>query len=120
MNTRKKSSALRSKLSLSRGPESYAFILGLLAGLVPALLFILVFIFARIGPRGFLWWEGKGGETIPTPLARIIAIAIFAVGAFGGAICAFVLEVRWRPETLAARPKSEAQREHLWDRELDE
>jgi hypothetical protein len=71
MNTRKKSSALRSKPSLSRGPESYAFIVGLLAGLVPALLFILVFIFARIGPRGFLWWEGKGGETVPTPSAGL-------------------------------------------------
>jgi hypothetical protein len=119
MNAYKESHASLSKPSPGRERGSYV-IPTMLAGLVPTLLFFFAFVYARIGPAGHLWWEGKGGESIPTPLARTICIAIFAVGALAGGLCRFVLEVRWRPGIPATKPSSEAQQEHLWDRELDE
>ena len=106
--------APRSESSLSEKPASYAFV-GSLTGPVLGLLFT----FARIGPAGLIWWQGKGGETILTPLGRIIVSIIIVVGAFAGALCGWAFDARYRPEIAAAKPKSDAPQEHLWDRELD-
>ncbi len=104
----------RSEPSPSRKPLSYACV-GALAGPVLGLLSTS----ARIGPAGLIWWQGKGGETILTPLGRIFCSIIFAVGAFAGVLCGVALEVRYRREILNAKPKIAAPQELLWDRELD-
>jgi hypothetical protein len=114
MDASKPIDAPRSEPSPNRKPASYACV-GLLTGPILGLLFT----FARIGPAGLVWWQGKGGETILTPLGRIFCSIIFAVGAFAGALCGLALEARYRPEIHAAKPKSDTPQEHLWDRELD-
>jgi hypothetical protein len=80
----------------------------------------LLFTYARIGPAGLIWWQGKGGETFLTTPGKIIVTIIVVVGAIAGGLCGLALEAKWRPEAPAAKPKSEAQQGHLWDRELDE
>jgi hypothetical protein len=77
-----------------------------------------MFIGARICPAGLIWWEGKGGETILTPLGRIICSIIFALGGIGGALCGWALDARYRSR-ITAKPKTDSPQEHLWDRELD-
>jgi len=114
MDASKPFDAPRSESSLLGKPVSYACV-GALAGPVLGLLFT----FARIGPAGLIWWQGKGGETILTTLGRIFCSIIFAVGGFAGALFGLALEARYRPESPAAKPKSDAPQEHLWDRELD-
>ncbi len=94
-------------------PATYACV-GALAGPVLGLLFA----FARVGPAGLFWWQGKGGETILTPLGRILCSIVFAVGAYAGVLCGLALEAKYRPERPAAKPKSDAPQD-LWDRELD-
>lgn len=89
-------------------------IVGVLAGPVLGLLFT----FARIGPAGLIWWQGKGGETILTPLGRTIVSVIMIVGAVAGALGVLALEARYRTEIAAGKPKSDAPPERLWDREL--
>jgi hypothetical protein len=79
----------------------------------------LLFAYARIGPAGLIWWQGKGGETFLTTPGKIIAAIIVVVGAVAGGLCGLVLEAKWRLEAPATKPKSEAQQGHLWDRELD-
>lgn len=106
--------APRSKPSLSGKPATYACV-GALAGPVLGLLFT----FARIGPAGLIWWQGKGGETILTPLGRIFCSIIFAMGALAGALCGLAWQARHRPRRRAAKLESDAPEEHLWDRELD-
>jgi hypothetical protein len=97
-----------------RGERASSAFLGALAGPVLA----LMFIWARIGPEGFIWWQGKGGETILTPLGRIICSIIFAIGGIGGALCGWAMDARYR-RSVTAKLKTEAPQEHLWDRELD-
>jgi hypothetical protein len=104
----------RSGPSLGGKPASYGFV-GALAGPVLGILFTL----ARIGPAGLIWWQGKGGETILTALGQIIVGIIIVVGAVVGALCGWAFDARYRPEIAAAKPKSGASQEHLWDRELD-
>jgi hypothetical protein len=102
-------------LDLAPGGEraSSAFV-GALAGPVLG----LIFIWARIGPAGLIWWQGKGDKTILTPLGRIICSIIFAVGGIGGALCGCALDAKYRPRNTA-KLKTDPQQEHLWDRELD-
>jgi hypothetical protein len=114
MDASKTVKAPRSESSLRGKPMSYACV-GALAG--PVLGFLCSF--ARIGPVGLLWWLGKGGETILTPLGRICCSIIVFVGAFAGVLCGLALEAKYRPEIPAAKPKRDAPQEHLWDRELD-
>ena len=103
-----------SKPSPSRKLASWAFV-GALAGPVLGILFS----FTRIGPLGFLWFEGKGGETIQTPVGRLIESVIWIVGSLVGTLFALAVEARYRPEARIAKPKSDPPQEHLWDRELD-
>ena len=103
-----------SKPSPSRKLASWAFV-GALAGPVLGILFS----FTRIGPPGFLWFEGKGGETIQTPLGRLIESVIWIVGSWVGALLALAVEGMYRPEARIAKPTSDPPQEHLWDRELD-
>jgi hypothetical protein len=93
---------------------SWAFV-GALAGPVLGILFS----FSRIGPSGLVWFEGKGGGTIQTPLGQIIESIVFVVGSWVGVLFALALEAKYRPDARAARPKSDAPKEDLWDRELD-
>ena len=110
----KPSDSTRSEPSPSGKPASWAFV-GTMAGPVLGFLFTLT----RIGPPGHIWWEGKGGETIPTPLGRIICSIIIVAGAFAGALCGLAWEARYRPQGPVAKPKMGVSREHLWDHELD-
>jgi hypothetical protein len=118
MDVSKPSDAPRPAPSLgakSAKPEAiYAFV-GSLAGPVLGLLFTL----ARVGPAGLVWWQGKGGETILTPLGRTILSVIIVIGGFAGAVCGWAFDSRYRPEIAAAKPKRYAPQEHLWDRDLD-
>jgi hypothetical protein len=102
------------KPSPSRRPANWAFV-GALAGPILGILFS----FTRIGPLGFLWFEGKGGETIQTPQGRLIESVIWILGSWVGALFALAVEARYRPEARIAKPKSDPSQEHLWDRELD-
>ncbi len=104
----------RSEPWLSGKPASWGHV-GAMAG--PVL--VALSLFTRIGPRGLLWLQGKGGSTIQTPLGRFICGIILVVGTFAGALLGFALEARYRPEAPGAEPKGDAPREHLWDRELD-
>jgi hypothetical protein len=97
-----------------RGERASIAFLGALAGPVLA----LMFIWARIGPAGLIWWQGKGGETILTPSGRIICSIIFAIGGIGGALGGWAWDARNR-RSLTAKLKSDSPQEHLWDRELD-
>lgn len=114
MGVHKATGVPRSGPSLDEKPVSVAFV-GALAGPFLGILFLV----ARIGPAGLIWWEGKGGETIPTSLGRITACLIIVLGAWTGALCALVLEARYRPGIAAAKLKHQAPKEHLWDHELD-
>jgi hypothetical protein len=96
------------------GERASSAFLGALAG--PAL--ALMFIWARIGPAGLIWWQGKGGETILTPWGRMICCILFAIGGIGGALCGWASDARCRFR-LTAKLKTDAPKEHLWDRELD-
>jgi hypothetical protein len=93
---------------------SGAFV-GLLAGPVLA----LFFSFGRIGPPGFIWWEGKGGETFQTPLGQTVLVIISVVGAIAGSLCGWAFDLWYRPGIAAGKLKSDAPSAHLWDRELD-
>ena len=68
----------------------------------------ILFSFSRIGPPGLIWWQGKGGETIQTPLGRGILSVTVVVGAFASAFLALVLEARYRHEARAVKPKGDA------------
>jgi hypothetical protein len=103
-----------SKRSPSTKLASWAFV-GALVGPILGILFS----FTRIGPPGFLWFEGKGGETIQTPLGRLIESVIWIVGSWVGALFALAVEARSRPEARIAKPQSDPPQEHLWDCELD-
>jgi hypothetical protein len=100
--------------SRTAGRPSSAFI-GALAGPILAVLFS----FIRIGPPGFIWWEGKGGETIQTPLGRIILSIIFVSGAYAGCLCGWALDTWYRPRIATAKRGSDAGQGRLWDREID-
>ena len=52
----------------------------------------LLFWTARIGPSGLLWFEGKGGETIQTPLGRTVVAVLFAAGAVVGALLGWAFD----------------------------
>jgi hypothetical protein len=52
----------------------------------------VLFSYARIGPAGYFWWEGKGGETFLTPPGRAIFVIIFVGGAIMGAFCGRVID----------------------------
>jgi hypothetical protein len=78
-----------------------------------------VFTWARIGPVGGIWFEGKGGEMILTPLGRVICSVIFFVGAASGALCGAAFDARCRPGRGGIKTKTDFARERLWDRELD-
>jgi hypothetical protein len=80
----------------------------------------LLFTYARVGPAGLIWLQGKGDETFLTTLGKIIVSVIVVVGAFAGGLCELALEARWRSQAPAVKRKCEAQQDHLWDRELDE
>ena len=108
------SSPERSEPSLLRRPATWGEV-GTMAGPLLAAVSLLI----RIGPKGLLWLEGKGGSTIQTPLGMIISAIILAVGTVAGALLGFVLEARYQPEVPGSKPKSEARPEHMWDRELD-
>lgn len=56
----------------------------------------ILFSVARVGPRGLLWFEGKGGETVLTPKGRIVVVVVTIAVAFAGALCGIVLDVRCR------------------------
>jgi hypothetical protein len=105
----------RSASSARRKPERYG-IIGMLAG---TLLGLLV-TYARVGLEGLIWLRGKGGETFLTTTGRIIVSILVVVGAFAGGLCGVASEARGRTEVPAAKPRSEVQQEHLWDRQLDE
>jgi hypothetical protein len=96
------------------GERASSAFVGALAGPVLG----LMFIWARIGPAGLIWWQGKGAETILTPLGRTICSIIFAIGGIGGALCGWALDARYRPG-ITAKLKPDAPQEHLWDRDLD-
>jgi hypothetical protein len=115
MNAAKGFGSTRSASSARREPERYG-IIGMLAGPLLGLLFT----YARVGPAGLIWLQGKGGETFLTTTGKIIVSIIVVVGAFAGGLCGVALGARGRTEVPATKPRSEAQREHLWDRELDE
>ena len=88
-----------SKPSPSRKLASWAFV-GALAGPVIAFLFS----FTRIGPPGFLWFEGKGGETFQTPLGRLIEV-IWIVGSWLGTFS------RWQSKRgIGPKPASPSRR----------
>jgi hypothetical protein len=57
----------------------------------------VLFSQARIGPKGFSWWAGKGGETFLTPLGRTIFVIVFVGGTIAGAFCGRAVDV-WRGE----------------------
>jgi hypothetical protein len=114
VSTPHRSGPPRSGPWLSGEPARWAYI-GAIAGPALAALSLLT----RIGPRGLLWLEGKGGSTIQTPLGRIISAIILVVGTLAGALLGFALEARYRSEALGAEPKSDARPGHLWDRDLD-
>ena len=114
MDASKSFDAARSETSPSEKQASYAFV-GSLAG--PAV--GLLFTFARIGPAGIIWWQGKGGETILTPTGRIIVCIVIVAGAFAGALCGWAFDARYRPDIAAVKPKRHAPQAHLWDRDLD-
>jgi hypothetical protein len=95
-------------VSSARGePESYGLV-GILAGPLLG----LVFTYARIGPAGLIWWQGKGGETFLTTPGKMIASIIVVVGAFAGGLCGLAFEARWRLGRRAAKLKNEAQQEY--------
>jgi hypothetical protein len=75
--------------------------LGALAG--PLLGF--VFAYARVGPLGLLWFEGKGGETILTPVGRIVDSIVFFVGAIAGIACGWVCREMYQRRHQSAEPK---------------
>jgi hypothetical protein len=91
------------------------WIVGYLAGPVLGLLFTL----ARIGPEGLIWWEGKGGQTDLAPLGQTICTVLSVVGAIGGTLWGWAFDARNQPRIAAAKRKSHAWQEYLWDRELD-
>jgi hypothetical protein len=72
--------------------------IGAIAGPVLAALSL----FTRIGARGLLWLEGKGGSTIQTPLGWIISAIILMVGTLAGALLGFALEARYQSEAPGA------------------
>jgi hypothetical protein len=97
-----------------RGERASRALFGAIVG--PVL--VLMFIWARIGPAGLIWRQGKGGETILTLLGRIICSVISAVGGIGGALCGWASDAKYRPR-ITAKLKTHAPQEHLWNRELD-
>ncbi len=61
---------------------------------------------ARIGPEGYFWWEGKGGETFLTPLGRTIFVIVFVSGAILGALSVRVFDLwsgEWSERTTEIR-----------------
>jgi hypothetical protein len=104
----------RADYSLEGEPVSNAWV-GAMAGPLLGLLFS----FTRIGPAGLIWWEGKGGETILTPLGRTIGVTLVIAGAIAGSLCGMAFDVWGRPGIAGAKPKRNAPQEHLWDRQLD-
>ena len=113
MDASKSFDAARSETSSSEKQASYAFV-GSLAG--PAV--GLLFTFARIGPAGIIWWQGKGGETILTPRADHRLHRNSRRG-LRGALCGWAFDARYRPDIAAVKPKRDAPQAHLWDRDLD-
>jgi hypothetical protein len=81
-----------------------------MCGPVPGLLFGL-FGFPRIGPMGFLWWEGKGHETILTPLGRIVASTLVVVGALAGALCGWLLGLIYQRAMAGRKPNVDRPRD---------
>ena len=66
----------------------------------------VLFSHARIGPAGYFWWEGKGGETFLTPLGRTIFVIVFVSGAITGALCGRVFDAwsgEWSERTTEIR-----------------
>jgi hypothetical protein len=114
MKATKEFDSTRSVSSARGEQESYGLI-GMLAGPLLGLLFT----YARIGPSGLIWLQGKGGETFLTTPAKIIVTIIVLIGAFAGGLCGLALVATYRPEARAPKPKSETPQEHLWDRQLD-
>jgi hypothetical protein len=114
MATSKTSDGSPSTSSRTSGRPSSAFI-GVLAGPILAVLFS----FTRMGPPGFVWWEGKGGETIATPLGRMILSILFVSGGFAGGLCGWALDTWYRPRIATAKRQSGAGQSRLWDREID-
>jgi hypothetical protein len=72
----------------------------------PLLLLGLLFFHARIGPAGYFWWEGKGGETFLTRLGRNIFAIMFVSSGIIGAVCGRVIDAwsgEWSERTTEIR-----------------
>lgn len=46
----------------------------------------------RVGPEHFLWWQGKGGETILTSLGRIVVAGLLIGGSSIGSACGLAID----------------------------
>jgi hypothetical protein len=79
----------------------------------------LLFSVSRLGPRAFLWFEGKGGETILTPLGNIVRAIVFVTGAFTGSFCERAIHLWYGRWIATAKQRYEAGQDPLWDTELD-
>ena len=113
MDASKPLDSARAEHSLTGERVSSAFV-GAMAGPVLGILFS----FTRIGPAGLIWLEGKGGPIL-TPVGRTIGVIIVIAGAIAGSLCGMAFDVWCRPGIAAARLKSSAPQEQLWDRQLD-
>jgi hypothetical protein len=48
----------------------------------------------RFSSQGLLWWEGKGGSTVLTPLGRTIFVVLLMTGMIVGAVCGNAIDAR--------------------------
>jgi hypothetical protein len=60
---------------------------------------------------GYLWWEGKGGETILTPLGRIVASTLVIAGAVVGALCGWILGTIYQRAMAGRKPNVDRPRD---------
>jgi hypothetical protein len=66
----------------------------------------VLFSHARIGPAGYFWWEGYGGEIFLTSLVRTIFVIVLVSGAIIGAFCGRAFDAwsgEWSERTTEIR-----------------